>query len=228
MERKIISKRISSILDDINRLKNALHAMDTTDIQRYPDNYEILSTDAALRGEKIACRLRHLIYATTSVSKPEFQESVGVIHGVQINCENGIFEIVLPSLLPKRKQRQSTEFLIDPIYFALARYKEIDQLPLFKHCVVCFSHTYSEELPTRRIRDYDNLELKQILDVVATFIMEDDSGLLCDAYNTTEMGEIDCTRISVMSAEQFPEWLESRENSMKSIADFSEQMGAKT
>lgn len=55
MERKIISHRIGSILDDISRLSNALYAMDTTDIQRYPDNYEVLSTDAALRAEKIAC-----------------------------------------------------------------------------------------------------------------------------------------------------------------------------
>lgn len=53
MERKIISHRIGSILDDISRLSNALYAMDTTDIQRYPDNYEVLSTDAALRAEKI-------------------------------------------------------------------------------------------------------------------------------------------------------------------------------
>ena len=65
-----------SILDDISRLSNALYAMDTTDIQRYPDNYEILSTDAALRAERIACRLRHLIYSSTlhpegaSISNP--------------------------------------------------------------------------------------------------------------------------------------------------------------
>ena len=62
MDRKLISRRIGSILDDISRLSNALYAMDTTDIQRYPDNYETLSTDAALRAERIACRLRHLIY----------------------------------------------------------------------------------------------------------------------------------------------------------------------
>ena len=44
MDRKLISRRIGSILDDISRLSNALYAMDTTDIQRYPDNYETLST----------------------------------------------------------------------------------------------------------------------------------------------------------------------------------------
>ena len=66
MDRKLISHRIGSILDDISRLSNALYALDTTDIQRYPDNYETLSIDAALRAERIACRLRHLIYSSTT------------------------------------------------------------------------------------------------------------------------------------------------------------------
>mgnify|MGYP001771768283 CR=1 FL=1 len=69
MDRQVISQRITSILGDISRLQSALYAMNTTDIQRYPDNYEVLSTDAALRSESIACRLRHLIYATTTVKK---------------------------------------------------------------------------------------------------------------------------------------------------------------
>lgn len=38
MDRKLISRRIGSILDDISRLSNALYAMDTTDIQRYPQS----------------------------------------------------------------------------------------------------------------------------------------------------------------------------------------------
>lgn len=129
-------------------------------------------------------------------------------------------EITLPCLLPKRKQRQSTEFLIDPIYFTLSQFADFHTLPKFRHCVVCFSHIYSEELPLRRVRDYDNLELKQLLDVISTFVMEDDTGLLCDAYNTTEIGENDCTRITVMDKNRFSEWLKEREKSLKSISDF--------
>ena len=72
----------------------------------------------------------------------------------------------------------------------------------------------------RRVRDYDNLQIKQLLDVIAAYIMEDDSGLLCDAYNTTELGETDCTRISIMSKDRFPEWIKERENRLKSISDF--------
>lgn len=73
MDRKLISHRIGSILDDISRLSNALYALDTTDIQRYPDNYETLSIDAALRAERIACRLRHLIYSSTTIRKGDYQ-----------------------------------------------------------------------------------------------------------------------------------------------------------
>jgi hypothetical protein len=222
MERQIISKRIRDIKNDISRLSNALYAMDTTDIQQYPDNYEILSTDAALRGEKIACQLRHLIYSGTSIPKEKYLNSAGVIHGIKIEHENGIMEITLPCLLPKRKQRQGAEFLLDPLYFTLKSYADKAPPPKFRHCVVCFSHIYNKELPKRRIRDYDNLELKQILDVVSTFIMVDDGGLLCDAYNTTELGNADCTIISVMDKDKFADWLAERQNRVESITDFSE------
>ena len=139
MDRQVISQRITSILGDISRLQSALYAMNTTDIQRYPDNYEVLSTDAALRSESIACRLRHLIYATTTVKKAEYLQSASVMHGIEIRYENGVLEVMLPSLLPKRKQRQSTEFLIDPVYFALNNYADHHPMPKFSHCVVCFT-----------------------------------------------------------------------------------------
>lgn len=220
MNREVLSKRISRIQSDIDKLSNTLLAMDNTDIEKYPDNYEMLSTDAALRSELITCRLRHLLYSSTRIKKANYLTTAGIVQGIGINCRDGILEIALPCLLPKRKQRQSTEFLIDPIYFTLSQYADSHPLPKFEHCVVCFSHIYSEDLPLRRVRDYDNLELKQLLDVISTFVMKDDTGLLCDAYNTTEIGESDCTRITVMDTNYFPEWLKKRKKSLKSISDF--------
>ena len=171
--------------------------MNTTDIQRYPDNYEVLSTDAALRAENIACRLRHLIYSTTSIKKEEYLTSAAVMQGIKVEENDSVLEITLPCLLPKRKQRQSTEYLLDPFTAAMSQYARSRPLPRLQHCVVCFSHVYCQDLPKRQVRDYDNLELKQFLDVAASFILTDDSGLLCDAYNTNELGETDCTRISI-------------------------------
>ena len=191
-----------------------------TDIQRYPDNYEVLSTDAALRAEKIACRLRHLIYSSTTIRKGDYLTSAGIVHGIEVVYEDGVLEVTLPGLLPKRKQRQNTEFLLDPFYFSLEQYAKEHPMPHFSDCVVCFTQVYDQCLPTRRIRDYDNLEEKQLLDVLSTFVMADDTGLLCDAYNTAALGEKDCTRISVMEKKRFPAWLAEHENTLKSISDF--------
>ena len=66
----------------------------------------------------------------------------------------------------------------------------------------------------------DFREEKQLLDVLSTFVMADDTGLLCDAYNTAALGEKDCTRISVMEKKRFPAWLAEHENTLKSISDF--------
>ena len=147
MERKIISHRIGSILDDISRLSNALYAMDTTDIQRYPDNYEVLSTDAALRAEKIACRLRHLIYSSTTIHKGDYLTSAGIVHGIEVVYEDGVLEVTLPGLLPKRKQRQNTEFLLDPFYFSLEQYAKEHPMPHFSDCVVCFTQVMTSAFP---------------------------------------------------------------------------------
>lgn len=198
----------------------ALYAMDTTDIQRYPDNYEILSTDTALRAERIACRLRHLIYSSTSIRKGDYLQSASVAQGISITYENEVLEVTLPGLLPKRRQRQSSEFLLDPLYFALEQYAKERPLPHYRNCVVCFAQVYDQTLPTRRVHDYDNLEEKQLLDLLSTFVMADDTGLLCDAYNTTELGEQDCTKIFVMEKKRFPQWLAERKESLKTISDF--------
>lgn len=221
MERRnIISQQIGHVLGDISRLTNALYALDTTDIQRYPDNYEVLSTDAALRAEKITCDLRHLIYSTTCIKKADYQCMACDAQGIELRYLDDILELTLPTLLPKRRNRKSVEFLLDPLHFFLSRYAEQHTLPKFRECIVCFAHIYSQDLPSGRIHDYDNLELKQILDVLASYIMVDDTGLLCDAYNTTEFGEKDCTRIFVMQKNRFPAWLSEREKGLESISDF--------
>lgn len=220
MDRSVISGRINRISGDITKLSATLCAIENTDVEKYPGNYAMLTTDAALLSEMIACKIRHLIYQSTSVRKPDYLVAAGTAQGIDIKHEDGVLQIVLPCLLPKKKQRQSAEFLIDPLYFTLSQYADKNMLPMYRHCVVCFCHIYSEDLPSNRIRDYDNLEMKQLLDVLATFIMEDDSGILVDAYNTTEIGETDCTCLCVMDRIRFPRWLEERENSLRSISDF--------
>lgn len=62
LERAIISKKLGQISADIEKLKSTVATIEGTDISKYPDNYSMLTTDAALRSELIACRMRHLIH----------------------------------------------------------------------------------------------------------------------------------------------------------------------
>lgn len=46
------------------------------------------------------------------------------------------------------------------------------------------------------------------------------TGLLCDAYNTAELGDQDCTKIYIMEKQRFPQWLTEHKTSLQSISDF--------
>ena len=220
MDRNLITHRIRDVSGNLSRLNNNLHAMNSLDIQRYPDNYETISTEAALRAEKIACQLRSLLYASTGIPKEEYLVKAGEAHGIEIHTDDGILEITLPRLLPRKKSKQSSLFMLDPLGAALAKYTTENTVHRFRECVVCISHVYDHELPDWCLLDYDNLQQKQLLDMIALYVMMDDSGLLCDAYNTTELGEKDCTRIYIMEKNRFSGWLLQRENALKTISDF--------
>ncbi len=220
MTKTVIVRRIQRIKAELTKLSATLCAIENMDSALYPENYATLVTDAALRSETIACSVRHLLYDSTTIQKAEYLVAASSAHGITVRQNEDVLEVRLPCLLPKKKQRASPEFLIDPLYFSLSQYAETHMLPHFRHCVVCFCHIYSQELPASQIRDYDNLEMKQLLDVLAAFLMVDDTGLLVDAYNTTELGEQDSTCICIMDKSRFPQWLEERQNRLGSISDF--------
>ena len=220
MDRKILARRIADIENELVHLMGDICAMDSLDLGRNPETYEAISTEAALRAEKIACRLRSLIYASTGIRKTEYLVKAGKIHGIGIDQEEGIVRVTIPCLLPKKKTGQSSLFLADPLQAALQTYAEEHPTLYFRKCTVCISHVYDRELPDRRIPDHDNIQQKQILDMIALYLMADDSGRLCDVYQTAESGEKDGTRIFVMEQERFPDWLRGYKKGPESISDF--------
>ena len=210
MDRQALCKQITQTQNESERLLRELKILSYTDPTCHPKDYEKISTDAALLGERITCRLRHLVYDMTEIKKSDYLVATGETHGIEIKYEDGFFKITLPCLLPKRNKRNGSEFLIDPLYFTLMDYKRTHSVPFFKQCTICFTHVYDESLRKSHVRDYDNLELKQVLDVLSAFVLTDDNGYLCDAYHTTEFGATSCTRITIMEKQRFPMWLEAR------------------
>ncbi|MCL2775665.1 MAG: DUF6100 family protein [Oscillospiraceae bacterium] len=212
MERENILRQIGNIDTEIIKLADTLQRIEMTNFLTTPSEYDKLTVEASIQSEKIACKFRHLICATVNISKPELMKKISEVHEIEIDCGDGIFSVVLPSLLPKKRKSMSAEFLTDPLFYALERYFTVTDIERYRECVVCFTHIYSEYMPKRRVRDYDNLETKQVLDVIAAYIMTDDSGQFCDVYHSTEYGTKDCTVVSVMSKKRFKDWVAVRYN----------------
>lgn len=217
MDRKVLASRLASISGDIERLKSAIYILEKIDISLFTDQYEDRSVDAARRAEWIALRLRNLVYAITRVRKREYLPQAADTMGIKIEQQDGMYEIILPGLMPKRKSTKGTAYLVDPLMAALERHVQKHGIVRFPHSTVCFIMVYDRALPEQRIRDYDNLELKVVLDAVAAFLMDSDGGLLCDAYHSTELGETDCTRVFVMDSRIYPQWYEERQTKLHPV-----------
>lgn len=217
MEQKQLTNRIEKITQEISRLTDIICTIKALDVRLAPEAYEDLSVRAALSAETVACRLRSLIYATTHVKKLEYLVRASEAHGIQISEKDGVLQITLPCLLPSKRSRLGSLFLSDPLYAALERYTEHRTAPRFQKCLVCFCHVYDKNLFPRQALDPDNFLQKQILDVVATFLLTDDSGRFCDMYITSEPGQQSCTHIFLMQKEHFPAWLAGHRKEQKSI-----------
>lgn len=209
MDRQVLLRKIMSAGDEIRRLQQDIIALQSIDIVNYPENYSGLSHQAAIRSEIITNKLRGLVYATTNITKAEYLQNAADEMEIRITETGGIVEIELPCLLPHRRKKQ-TGIITEPLYTALSRFVSSRDSPFvrFEHCVICIAHMYDKTLFGKgRNRDHDNIEIKGIIDVINTFLLTDDNGILCDIFNKSEFSDRDLTRISVMKKDMFSEWV---------------------
>jgi len=132
--------------------------------------------------------------------------------------DNGIIEITIPSLLPKRHNK-GANFIYDPLYEALRKYS-VDHGTTQRRgkSVMCFIHHYDKELGIKgRVRDHDNHELKDIKDIISLYFLVDDSGYWCSDFHDSTLFDKDKTSILIMSPEQFKEWILSHLKGIKNI-----------
>lgn len=210
MNQEQLKDQIKSISNEVRRLGEALGSMREDESLCFDKNYEAKSVRMARRAEWISLRLRELVYMSTNVRKWDYLPRAAETMGIRIVERAGVYEITLPGLMPKRKSRKGTAYLIEPLYATLEKFIREHRIAYHAHYTVCFVLIYDRAMPERRVRDYDNLELKEVLDAAAAYLMVSDSGLLCDAYQTTELGKADCTQVFIMDTERYPEWYARR------------------
>lgn len=218
MEKNVLNQKIQQAEEELFRLQNDLCAVGRTNPLLYPENYSELATAAALRSERLTCALRQLA-SFPPPRRLHYLTKAVTAHGISVSIHDGILTIVLPCLLPKRQTGRNTAYLMDPIYFAFQDFVMAHTPTQYPHSTVCFFHIYDSALH-KQIRDYDNLEYKQVLDAVALFFLPDDSGCCCDVYHTSCSGPEDQTRIYIMEAERFPDWLKQQNGVQSHVGKF--------
>ena len=149
-----------------------------------PDPMQFAKTaeSAALLSEKSTAHLRNMFFSVSNEPPIYYYPKAAEVQGIRVWASDNYLRVLLPALLPDKKKRDGCKFLLLPLQAALV---QSGPLPHFSDCV----------------------ELKAVIDVIATFCLTDDTGALCDSFQTTRFGYSSSTVITVMPKNCFSAWL---------------------
>lgn len=219
MNQIAIAEQMESIQSQILLLLRNLKVAQQTNMERYPEYYAQLVAEILEKAESTACSIRHIMY-NAGIKKSEIMAQSSRVLGIRVVQDQNWLKIILPVLLQRRRRNMTAEYLSDPLYYALGEYFLLhSDFQKYERAVICFRHVYDEKLPERKIRDYDNVEEKPILDTISLFTLIDDTSKLCDVYNTFAYGDSDRTEIFVMEPDRFLPWLKTYQTSQKQMSE---------
>ena len=175
-----------------------------------PEQFIKTAKSAALLSERSTAQLRNFLFTVCGGMPQDYYLQAAEMQGIRLNVDDDILSVRLPALLLKKTRTEGFKFLQPAIHAALKQYAEQQNLPHFCECTICIEHIYDRCLPIKAVRDYDNLEMKEVLDIIALYCMTDDTGALCDQFQTTRFADSSCTIISVMQKEKFSAWLDKK------------------
>ncbi len=166
-----------------------------------PEHYQELLRETALEFQILACAMRRVIFSNVSISREEYLLKAAEAMGIRFDLSDQAFRIVLPAQFPNR-QWKSCRYLTDPLMAVMRDLARKTPLPRFPEASVSFIHF--SEIPTY---EYDEIESKQTLDVLSTFLLRDDCPLFCDVSHFFRTGSISRTEVIVTARKDFPRLL---------------------
>lgn len=205
MTRKVIQKKLIECNEDLDGLSKKLSEVREMEQSNDFEGYRDTSLEIARRAERFACRVRELVSDTVFYNRTEFMLDMSKSQGITIEKEEEWIKIVMPFLLPKRRVTHSCSFITVPLKYAISNFVSQTRIRRFDNCVVCFRNIYT--MNGKLIRDHDNIEAKQVLDEIATYLLVDDMGLLCSNLYTSSIGDCEQTEVYVIPKANFEKWL---------------------
>jgi hypothetical protein len=145
-------------------------------------------------------------------AKEMMEEAMLKVFPIEIGfTAEGWFCVRLPALMPK-KNRGSPAYITDPMYPAMIRFWRGKPPVRYPYNVTVFRHVYSLDRPERQFRDHDNIELNRILDIIALYVMVDDSPMRCRHYYYSAPGDSNRTEVYVVPQDEFMQWIIQENN----------------
>lgn len=126
--------------------------------------------------------------------------------------EENWFHVSIPSLLP-RKERGNPSYIRATLSSAMKKYFAGNMREKMEdNCIFIFQHNYSKQRSEREYRDHDNIELNSVVDMIALYVLIDDSPLRCKHYYCSAISETDNTQIYIVPEDDFIKWLSKFNN----------------
>ena len=163
---------------------------------------ELLATTMNL---ELLCRnARRLLLQTSIVDKEAMIAQSCNILDIYVEERDGVVRITLPTLPLKKPDNANCAFITDPLMWCLQKYHEEHPPHKFDSARISIYHCYPQDTPVRMVRDYDNVEVKKIIDILALYYLHDDNMGCCEVLHSSRFSENCRTEITISSRSKNP------------------------
>jgi hypothetical protein len=196
----------------IGRVWAALEEIDTHLRRRDMEGAYDAAFEAAEHAEKLTNLCREMpAYSGHPRARAMIEDAMLENFPMEIGfTAEGWYCVRIPALLPK-KNKGSPAYISDPLYPAMKRFWHGKPPARYSFNVTIFRHVYDRERPERQYRDHDNIELNRVLDIVALYVMPDDSPMRCQHYYCSAPGSANRTEIYIVPQTEFIAWLAGKD-----------------
>ncbi len=158
-------------------------------------NTELLQ--ASIELEMLCRNVRRLLLQTSIISPEILTAQLCNIHDYSVEERDNKIFITLPVLPLKKPDHSNCSFISDPLLWCLKEYHKNHPSHIFESARITVCHCYPKDTPSRMVRDYDNIEVKKIIDVLALFFLHDDNMGCCEVLHTSRFHDYSKTEIII-------------------------------
>ena len=173
-----------------------------------------------IKGEALANNLRQMLLQYSVVTPEIHKEQISRRNGYLVYGDGEDTVIELPQLPLRQHRSVNCRYIIDPLLYSLEQYIHETGHHKYDYCTIKITHVFTEDTTLRQIHDYDNLEVKKVLDAISLYLMVDDNIKRCHVYHMSAVGDELWTQIRICPMEAGDKKIVKRGNKWWKTDDF--------